>query len=77
MDKENTRSGRFGEKGGDNRTFRYIQALVSASTHKALVLLALDRNCSLATLLGDIVTNFINEESENGRKHTRSTTSST
>ena len=59
MDKENIRSGRFGEKGGDNRTFRYVQALVSASTHKALVLLALDRNCSLAALLGDIIRNFL------------------
>ena len=54
-------SGRYGEKGGENGQHRYVQTLVSPQTHKALVMLALDRGCSLAALLGDIVINFLKE----------------
>lgn len=63
-----------GDKGGDGR-HKFVQTLVSPDEHKALTILTLDMNCTLAWLLRDIIKNFLKEKEsshDRSREHGRS-----
>ena len=49
------------EKGGDGR-HRFVQTLLGPKEHKALKVIALNRDCTLADLLKYIIKNFIEGE---------------
>lgn len=55
-------------KGGDGSNHRWVQVLLSPDVHKRLKHTALDRGVTLKKLLEDIVTNFVNKESNHGRR---------
>ena len=60
------KNNRSGSKGGDER-HKFVQTLVDSEAHKALKMLALERDCTLAFLLRSIIETFINKESSHGR----------
>ena len=64
------------EKGG-NGSHKWVQALVSPDVHKRLRRIALDRDCTLASLLRGIVENFIKMEKSHGRSNRSNRSSST
>lgn len=58
-------------KGGDNR-YKWTQMLLSPDVHKRLKHLALDRGVTLKELLEDIIKNYLERRSNNGRRNTKS-----
>lgn len=52
------RNNKSGDKGGDGR-HKFVQTLVSPEEHKALKVVALDMDVTLAWLLRDIIKNFL------------------
>lgn len=52
------RNNRSGGKGGDGR-HKFVQTLVSPDEHKALKMLALDKDVTLARLLRGIIRTFL------------------
>jgi len=49
------------KKGGDKR-YKWIQVLVSPDVHKRLRQIALDKDCTLASLLRYIIETFLKKE---------------
>ena len=52
------KNNRSGGKGGDG-SHKFVQTLVSPEEHKALKVVALDKDVTLAWLLRDIIKNFL------------------
>jgi len=51
-----------GKEGGDGR-HRFVQTLISPEAHRALKVLALDKDVTLAQLLRDIIGDYLTTKS--------------
>jgi len=58
-----SRNNRSGNKGGDGR-HKFVQTLVSPDEHKALKVVALDMDVTLAWLLRNIIRKFLKSKGE-------------
>lgn len=50
------------EKGGDGKRHKFVQTILEPSVHKALALIALDKEISLTSLIREILTEYIEGE---------------